>query len=106
MASLARLKPGKSTVAERFELYIGGVETANGFSELTDSHEQRRRFTREIAESKARYGNNLRMPEKFLEDLHTIDTAAGIALGVDRLLMMLLGKDNIADTATFGPDDM
>lgn len=106
MASLARKKKGDARVAERFELYVDGVELANGFSELTDSSEQRLRFEAELAAIAVRSGRQMTMPEKFLNDLDKLDTCAGIAFGVDRLFMLLLGKDDIHDAVPFSPLDL
>ncbi|MCF8056629.1 MAG: EF-P lysine aminoacylase GenX [Desulfocapsa sp.] len=103
LASLARPKPGQSNAAERFELYVSGVELANGFSELTDPVLQRSRFEEEYAKMGS---DNRKMPEQFLEDLGSIDQAAGIAMGLDRLFMLLLGKDNLEDIVTFSVDDL
>jgi lysyl-tRNA synthetase class 2 len=104
-ASLALLKDGGEGVAERFELYINGFELANGFSELTDSAEQRRRFTEELKLIERQRSVALHMPDTFLADLDRIDRAAGIALGLDRLLMLLLSAETIDDVVSFSPRD-
>ncbi len=106
LGSLARSKEGNPQLAERFELYINGVELANGFSELTDTHEQRLRFQRELELMSEERRQRSRMPERFLEDLARIDRAAGIALGVDRLLMLLMGKESIGEVVSFSPADL
>jgi len=106
MASLARKKPGGAGVAERFELYWKGLELANGFSELTDAGEQRRRFEDELRAIGRLRGEGLPMPEKFLQDLDRLTECAGIAFGVDRFFMLLLGKDDIGEAVTFGPGDL
>lgn len=103
LASLARPKPDNPAVAERVELYISGVEIANGFSELTDAAAQRLRFEAEMA--KAGIDRRL-MPEKFLRDLEQLPPCAGIALGLDRLFMLLLGKNSIADVLPFADGDL
>lgn len=105
LGSLARAKPDNPAVVERFELYLGGVELANGFTELTDEREQRQRFLQEIREIEKSWGPDITMPERFLQDLRRLQGAAGIALGVDRLLMLALGIDNIHEVVTFSPDD-
>ena len=105
LASLARRSPLNPNIAERFELYLKGVELANGFSELTDEHEQRSRFQTEIATIQARDGRHVAMPERFLEDLAKLDVAAGIALGVDRLFMLAVNCENINAAVTFAPGD-
>lgn len=105
LGSLARKKAENPAVVERFELYINGVEIANGFSELTDATEQRARFVHEIDIQKASSGNDVLMPERFLADLQQVGTAAGIALGLDRLLMLAMNYPRIADVVTFSPED-
>lgn len=105
LGSLARRKEGFPLLAERFELYINGIELANGFSELTDSHEQRQRFEQELELMDEERRQHSRMPERFLEELAKLDRAAGIALGVDRLLMLLMGKESVAEVVSFAPAD-
>jgi elongation factor P--(R)-beta-lysine ligase len=105
LASLARKSPSNQSIAERFELYIQGVEIANGFSELTDEREQRSRFQKEIAVIHSTTGRSVAMPERFLEDIGRLGTAAGIALGIDRLFMLAKGYKNIAEAVTFAPSD-
>lgn len=106
LASLARISPLKPTVAERFELYACGMELANGFSELTDADEQRARFREELGLINKQPGRYMQaMPERFLEDLGKIGAAAGIALGLDRLLMLLTGKNAIDEVVSFIPGD-
>ncbi len=106
LGSLARRKEGNHAVAERFELYINGVELANGFSELTDTDEQRARFVHEIAAIKASTGREVAMPDRFLADLENLDTAAGIAMGIDRLFMIAANHQNISEAVVFSPDDL
>lgn len=103
MASLARNKHDDPSVVERFELYIRGIEIANGFSELTDGAEQRRRFEKELERMAFLSGRTAAMPEAFLKDLEKLDSCAGIAFGVDRLFMLMLGKDDINDAVVFAP---
>ncbi|MCB2181010.1 MAG: EF-P lysine aminoacylase GenX [Desulfobulbaceae bacterium] len=106
LGSLARLKSADKNLVERFELYVNGVELANGFSELTDAEEQHSRFVRE-REIAAGMGHSFgAMPEKFLDDLERIETAAGIALGVDRLVMLLCGAECIDDVVAFTPENL
>jgi lysyl-tRNA synthetase class 2 len=98
MAALARVKPGDARVAERVELYIAGVEIANGFGELTDAAEQRRRFTADMDLKERLYGTRYPIDEQFLAALeHGIPDSAGMALGFDRLVMLLAGADHIED---------
>ncbi len=105
-AALARTKPGDPTVAERFELYVAGMELANAFSELTDPDEQRRRFVAEEAGRRAAGKPPYPLPEKFLAELAGLDSAAGIALGVDRLAMLLTGAARIDEVVAFTPEDL
>ncbi|MDR3567028.1 MAG: EF-P lysine aminoacylase EpmA [Syntrophobacteraceae bacterium] len=102
-AALARIKPGNPEVAERFELFWAGVELANGFSELTDPVEQRMRFCSAIESKKRLEGIDYPMPEAFLLSLENLGPCAGIALGVDRLVMLLSDADSIDDVVAFGP---
>ena len=104
-ASLARLKKEDANLAERFELYIDGLELANGFSELTDASEQRIRFEEELDRIEQRDGARPPMPEKFLADLDRLDRAAGIAFGLDRLLMLLLSVSTIDEVVSLSADD-
>lgn len=106
MAALARKSPTDPTVAERFELYIGGMELANGFSELTDPVEQETRFIE--AETLRRNAGKPPYPKpvRFLEVLAHMPEAAGIALGVDRLVMAFSNTTEIADVVTFTPEDL
>lgn len=105
LGSLAKRKTGRPDLVERFELYLGGVELANGFSELTDEVEQRARFEAEIADIENTWGMGVKMPERFLEDIKKIKKAAGIALGVDRLFMLALGVWDITEAVSFSPAD-
>lgn len=100
LGSLARSKQEDPTVAERFELYIGGIELANGFSELIDPEEQRTRFTHEIEVMRANGVDDLSMPEQFLQSLAHMRETAGIALGFDRLLMLLLGASSVEEVVS------
>jgi lysyl-tRNA synthetase class 2 len=97
MAALARAKPGDPRLAERFELYVCGLELANAFSELTDAAEQRARFRRDQAKRRARYGEAYPIDEDFLAALAQMPESAGIALGVDRLVMLASSADRIED---------
>lgn len=106
MAALARTKPGDLQVAERFELYIDGLELANAFSELTDPQEQRRRFAADEEVRRNAGKTPYPLPEKFLTELSSMPEAAGIALGVDRLTMLLTDSMSIDDVVVFTPDEM
>ena len=106
LAALARTKPGEPQVAERFELYIDGLELANAFTELTDAEEQRRRFEKDEALRRSVGKAPYPLPEKFLAELSTMPEAAGIALGLDRLIMLITETEKIDDVVAFGPDDL
>ena len=96
-AALARRAADDPRVAERFELYACGVELANGFGELTDPDEQRRRFTAEMAEKQRVYGDSYPLDEDFLAALAHMPPASGIALGFDRLVMLATAAPAIDD---------
>ncbi len=94
-AALARPSRRDPRVAERFELYVCGVEIANGFAELTDAAEQRRRLELEMAEKQRRYGERYPLDEDFLSALAQMPDSSGIALGLDRLVMLATGASRI-----------
>lgn len=94
-AALARPKPGDPRVAERFELYVCGVELANAFGELTDAGEQRKRFDAAMMEKERIYGECYPVDEEFLAALPQMPQASGIALGFDRLVMLATGAQRI-----------
>jgi lysyl-tRNA synthetase class 2 len=94
-AALARPTRADPRVAERFELYVCGVELANAFGELTDAAEQRRRFELEMAEKQRRYGERYPVDEDFLAALTSMPQACGSALGFDRLIMLVTGASNV-----------
>ncbi|EFG9152630.1 EF-P lysine aminoacylase GenX, partial [Escherichia coli] len=96
-AALARPSARDRRVAERFELYACGVELANGFGELTDPVEQRRRFEIEMNEKERIYGERYPIDEDFLAALAIMPEASGIALGFDRLVMLATGANRIDD---------
>jgi lysyl-tRNA synthetase class 2 len=105
-ASLARLKPGRPAVAERFELYIGGLEVCNGFSELNDAGEQRRRFAAEQEVLRRAGRKTYPLPEKFLDALAHLPPCAGNALGVDRLAMLFCDAATIDEVVAFTPEEL
>ncbi|MEO1087601.1 MAG: EF-P lysine aminoacylase EpmA, partial [Acidobacteriota bacterium] len=104
-AALAQIRPGTGdspAVAERFELYVDGVELANGFHELRDADEQRRRFENDLTERRRRGLPEGPLDERLLAALaHGLPPCAGVALGVDRLVMLAAGSDAIDDVIAF-----
>jgi lysyl-tRNA synthetase class 2 len=103
-ASLARLKPTDQSVAERFELYMVGLEVCNGFSELNDADEQRRRFEAEQDLRRAAGKPVHPLPEKFLAALADLPPCAGNALGIDRLVMLFCDAATIDEVVAFTPE--
>jgi len=101
-AALARLKPGEPPVAARFEVFSGGIELANGFHELTDASEQRRRFLAEL-ETRRRAGRRVPpLDEDLLAALAAgLPDCAGVAVGVDRLVALAMGHDDVASAVSF-----
>lgn len=104
--ALARLKPDNPSVAERFELYIAGLELCNAFSELTDPVEQRKRFEEERQLRKHAGKIEYPMPESFLSALKDMPAASGNALGMDRLILLLTGANSIDDVVAFIPEEL
>jgi lysyl-tRNA synthetase class 2 len=104
MASLARLKPSEPGVAERGEIFIGGLEIANAYSELRDYEEQKRRFQKEIEQIQKEQGRKPSMPRRFLEALQHLPECGGIALGMDRLVMLLCNANSIGEVLAFTVD--
>jgi elongation factor P--(R)-beta-lysine ligase len=106
LAALARTKPQEPRSAERFELYLAGLELANAFSELTDAVEQKNRFEQE-REARKRLGKTIYpLPERFLEALCFMPESAGIALGFDRLVMIFADQKNIDPVVAFTPEEL
>ena len=101
-AALGRVNQSDPRVAERFEVYACGVELANGFGELTDAAEQRRRFTHAMDEKQRRYGERYPLDEEFLAAVAQMPEACGVALGFDRLVMLASGATRI-DQAVWTP---
>jgi lysyl-tRNA synthetase class 2 len=97
MAALARRKAVDPRVAERVELYVCGLELANGFSELTDADEQRQRFLADKAARETAMGESYPVDEDFLAAVAAMPPSAGMALGFDRLVMLVTGADRIDD---------
>ncbi|MBP1752075.1 MAG: tRNA synthetase, class [Geobacteraceae bacterium] len=104
--ALARLREDDPTVAERFELYAGGLELANAFTELTDPVEQRLRFHHEESFRRSMGKSPYPVPEKFLVELSSMPPAAGIALGIDRLIMLLTDAETIDEVVSFTPEEL
>ena len=106
-AALARRSPDDPRVAERFELFVGGIELANAFVELTDAREQRERFEDDRTRRHALYGTDWTMDEDFLAALtHGMPPSAGIAIGFDRLAMLAAGADRIGQVMWLPPADL
>jgi lysyl-tRNA synthetase class 2 len=100
--ALAKVRAGDPPVAERFEIYLGSHELANGYHELTDAAEQRARFEQDNARRQARSLAPLPIDERLLAALERgLPACAGVALGVERLLMAMCGSDDIADVLAF-----
>jgi lysyl-tRNA synthetase class 2 len=106
LGSLARKKKKDPSVAERFEIYMAGLELANAFSELTDTEEQRKRFHKEEEFRRSSGKNAYPVPEKFLNALSNMPESSGIALGVDRLAMIFTGSASIDEVVAFTPEDL
>ena len=105
-AALARLKIGTPPVAARFELYLDGLELANGFHELAQPHEQRTRFVHDLSVRKARGQIQTPLDENLLAALeHGLPDCAGVALGFDRLVAIALGADSLAAALSFSIDN-
>jgi lysyl-tRNA synthetase class 2 len=101
-AALARIRPGDPPVAERFEVFLGPLELANGYHELTDAGEQRTRFQRDLALRTSRNAPTPPVDERLLAALQAgLPVCAGVALGVDRLLMAMCRADRIDEVLTF-----
>jgi lysyl-tRNA synthetase class 2 len=104
-ASLARLKPGSPQVAERAEVFIAGLEIANGYSELNDAAEQEKRFKEEMEKLRSS-GKPAILPDKFLVAIRHLPECGGIALGVDRLAMLFCDAASIDEVMAFPADKL
>ncbi len=101
-AALSKIRPDSTPIAERFEVFIDGKEIANGFHELTDANEQRQRFEQDQAHRQAHQQNIPEIDEQFIAALNAgLPNCAGVALGIDRLLMCLLKKKHIKEVISF-----
>ena len=103
-AALAKIRPGDPPLAERFELYINGIELANGFYELSDATEQRRRFEADNKHRVERGLPEIPIDERFLAALPDLPPCAGVALGIDRLVMLAAGKTAIDEVIAFSSE--
>jgi lysyl-tRNA synthetase class 2 len=106
LGALARVNAENPEVAERFELYTAGLELANAFSELTDAAEQRRRFEKASRDRRLKNYPTYPLPERFLAALSRMPPAAGIALGIDRLAMILADQATIDAVVAFTPESL
>ena len=95
MSALARPKSSDPRVAERFEIFLCGVELANGFGELTDADEQRRRLMAQMDSKERIYNERYPIDEDFINALRIMPAACGVALGLDRLVMLAVGATHI-----------
>ena len=102
MAALARLRPERPAVAERFELFAGGLELCNGYGELTDAREQRERFLAQLEERRRMKKAVFPLDRAFLSALEAgLPACSGCALGVDRLVMLVCGKQKLDEVMPF-----
>lgn len=106
LAALARRKPDDPLTVERFELYAGGLELANAFGELGDPVEQRARFVEEATLRRQRGRVVYPIDEKLLAALATMPPTCGVAMGFDRLVMLVTGADSIRDVMAFADDEV
>ncbi len=102
---LAKSVPDDPEAAQRFELYLAGIEICNGYGELTDADTQRMRFESELSSKRANGRRVSPMPERFLDDMSNMPEASGCALGLDRLVMILADAEAIDDVVAFVPED-
>jgi len=105
LGSLARLKPGDASVAERAEVFIGGLELANAYSELADAAEQEKRFREAMEQIRKERHQETAMPQRFLESLAHLPACGGVALGIDRLVMLFCDAPSIDDVMAFTADN-
>jgi len=103
-ATLSKIRQDNPPVAERFEVYIKGIELANGFHELIDADEQRLRFENDLEKRKSVNLPSVLLDERLLAGLTKMPPCAGVALGIDRLMMIALGKNTLEDVISFSFD--
>lgn len=102
LAALARIQPGHPPLAARFEVYMQGIELANGFYELQDANEQRKRFAENLLQRQKLGCEEILMDEYLLNALaHGLPDCAGVALGIDRLIMLATNSSSIAEVLSF-----
>jgi len=106
LAALSRIKKADPPVAERFELYMGGLELANAFSELIDVDEQVKRFEKERERRRQMGKEGYPFPDRFIKELRNMPDSAGIAFGIDRLVMLFADTDTIDDVVSFTPEEI
>lgn len=106
LGAQARVKESAPELAERFEIYMVGLELANAFSELTDAGEQERRFERDRAKRRTLGKCVYPIPGKFLKSLRHMPASAGIALGLDRLVMLFADRARVDDVVAFTPEEL
>ncbi len=104
-AALARIKPDNPAVTERAEVFFGELELANVYSELVDADEQKKRFVEAIGQIEKEQGKKMQMPDKFIEALPFIPECGGVALGIDRLVMLLCNAASIDEVMPFTADN-
>ena len=100
-AALARIKPDNPSVAERAEVFFGEMELANVYSELVDADEQKKRFQEAIEQIEREQGKRMQMPEKFIEAVPYMPECGGVAMGIDRLVMLLCNAASIDEVMPF-----
>ncbi len=105
MAALARIKPAEPEVAERAEVFIGGLELANVYSELRDFREQEDRFQEAIEKINEEQGQRLSLPRQFLEAIANLPECGGVAFGIDRLVILLCDASSIDEVVPFTSDE-
>jgi lysyl-tRNA synthetase class 2 len=104
-AALARIRPGAPPLAERFEVYVGGLELANGYHELLDHREQRARFERDLERRRERGLSEPPVDERLLEALRAgLPACSGVALGFDRLVLIAAGCVSLSEVVPFTVD--
>jgi lysyl-tRNA synthetase class 2 len=106
LAALSRIKRSDPPLAERFELYMGGLELANAFSELTDVDEQVKRFEKERERRRQLGKADYPFPDRFIKELGNMPDSAGIAFGIDRLVMLFADTDTIDGVVSFTPEEI